>query len=112
AAYLDLADEDAVSRLIDEAKREPIQADGVLAEARTLRSQVYAWFTKPGPTSFDVVASYAEKAAKVSAFRRHPDGVGRWRVTEDAGLWLPVYAADQYAAQLLDHSPRLHSLHI
>src|SRR4029078_12853040 len=91
--------------LIDEAKREPIQADGVLAEARTLRSQVYACFTKPSPTSFDVDAGYAEKAAKVSAFRRHPDGVGRWRVTEDAGLWLPVYAAAQSAADLLPDRP-------
>jgi DNA-binding SARP family transcriptional activator/predicted RNA-binding Zn ribbon-like protein len=101
AGYLDLADDDTVSRLIDEAKREPIQANGVLTEARTLRSHLYACFTEPSPTAFGVVADYAEKAAKVSTFRRHPDGVGRWRISEDAGLWLPVYAAAHCAADLL-----------
>jgi predicted RNA-binding Zn ribbon-like protein len=74
----------------------------VLAEARTLRTHLYACLTRPDATaSFDVVAGYAEAAAKQSRFGRDADGLGRWQVAASAGLRLPVYAAARSAAELL-----------
>jgi len=100
--YLDLADQPTVSRLIDEARRDAAEADAVLTEARTLRTHLYTCLTLPdAPASFDIVAGYAEAAAKVSRFARDRDGLGRWRLAESAGLRLPVYAAARTAADLL-----------
>jgi DNA-binding SARP family transcriptional activator/predicted RNA-binding Zn ribbon-like protein len=102
AGYLDLADQPTVSRLIDEANRDPRHAAEVLTEARTLRTHLYACLTLPdAPASFDIVAEYAEAAARQSRFGRDGDGLGRWRVGASAGLRLPVYAAARGAAELL-----------
>jgi len=100
--YFDLADHQTVSRLIDEAKQDPLHAAAVLAEARTLRAHLYACLTRPDTdASFDIVARYAEAAAKESRFARDGDGLGHWRLTESAGLRLPLYAAARSAAELL-----------
>jgi DNA-binding SARP family transcriptional activator/predicted RNA-binding Zn ribbon-like protein len=102
AGYLDLADHQTVSRLVEEAKRDPLHAAAVLAEARTMRTHLYACLTRPDTrASFDVVAGYAEAAARESRFGRDSDGLGQWRLAESAGLRLPLYAAARSAADLL-----------
>jgi DNA-binding SARP family transcriptional activator len=102
AGYVDLADQQTVGRLVDEAKRDPLQADAVLAEARTFRTHLYACLTRADPTSsFEIVAGYAEAAAKESRFTRDGDGLCHWRLAESAGLRLPVLAAARSAAELL-----------
>jgi len=102
AGYVDLADQQTVSRLIDEADRDPLQAAAVLAEARNLRAHLYACLTRPiTPSSFDVVARYAEAAARESRYVRDGDGLGQWRLSESCGLRLPLYAAAGSAAELL-----------
>jgi predicted RNA-binding Zn ribbon-like protein len=102
AGYLDLADHQTVSRLVDEAKRDPLHAAAVLAEARTMRTHLYACLTRPDTrASFDIVAGYAEAAARESRFGRDSDGLGQWRLAESAGLRLPLYAAARSAADLL-----------
>jgi DNA-binding SARP family transcriptional activator/predicted RNA-binding Zn ribbon-like protein len=102
AGYLDLADQETVGRLIDEANRDPLHAAAVLTEARTLRTHLYECLTRPdAPASFDIVAGYAEAAAAQSRFARDVDGLGRWRLAESAGLRLPLYAAARSAADLL-----------
>lgn len=100
--YVDLADQQTVSRLVDEANHDPRQASAVLAEARSLRTHLYACLTRPSaPSSFDVVAGYAEAAAKESRYVRDGDGLGQWRLSESCGLRLPLYAAARSAAELL-----------
>ena len=102
AGYVDLADQRTVTRLIAEAKHDPLYAAAVLAEARTLRAHLYACLTRTDPqSSFDIVARYAESAAKESRFSRDGDGLGQWRLAESAGLRLPLYAAARSAAELL-----------
>ena len=102
ASYLDLADYSTVSRLVEEASRDPLPAAAVLAEARTLRTHLYACLTRTdAPASFDVVAGYAEAAAKESRFTLDADGLGQWRLAESTGLRLPLYAAARSAAELL-----------
>jgi SARP family transcriptional regulator, regulator of embCAB operon len=102
AGYLDLADHQTVDRLLEEAKHNPLRAVAVLDEARLLRSHLYACLTRPDPTdSFDIVAGYAEAAAKESRYIRNDDGLGRWHVADTAGLRLPLYAAARSAAELL-----------
>ena len=102
AGYVGLIDHQTVSRLLHEAKADQLTAAAVLAEARTLRSHLYACLTRPDATdSFDVVARYAEAAAKQSRFGRDGDGLGRWAVAPSAGLRLPLYAAARSAAELL-----------
>ena len=102
AGYVDLADHETVGRLLDEARRDPLTAAAVLDEARTLRSHLYACLTRTDPeSSFDVVARYAEAAARESRFGRDSDGLGRWRLAESAGLRLPVLAAARSGAELL-----------
>jgi predicted RNA-binding Zn ribbon-like protein len=102
AGYLDLADQPTVTRLLDAAKRDPLTAAAVLDEARILRSHLYACLTRPDATeSFEVVAGFAEAAAKESRFTRDDDGLGRWQVAGSAGLRIPLYAAARSAADLL-----------
>jgi DNA-binding SARP family transcriptional activator/predicted RNA-binding Zn ribbon-like protein len=102
AGYVGLADHQTVSRLLDEAKADQLTAAAVLAEAKTLRSHLYACLTRPEATaSFDVVARYAEAAAKESRFGRDGDGLGRWEVAPSAGLRLPLFAAARSGAELL-----------
>jgi DNA-binding SARP family transcriptional activator/predicted RNA-binding Zn ribbon-like protein len=102
AGYLDLADQRTVNRLLDDAKSDPLQAAAVLDEARILRGHLYACLTRSDATeSFDIVAGYAEAAAKQSRFSRSDDGLGRWQIAGTAGLRLPLYAAARSAAELL-----------
>jgi DNA-binding SARP family transcriptional activator/predicted RNA-binding Zn ribbon-like protein len=100
--YVDLADQRTVDRLIDEGAHDPGEAAAALAEAQSLRTHLYACLTRPDEqSSFDVVARYAEAAARESRFGRDSDGLGRWRLAESAGLQLPIYAAAGSAAELL-----------
>ncbi len=100
--YMDLADEPTVTRLVEEARRTPDEAAVVLHEARTLRTQLYAYLTDPGNhAAFEVVARYVEAAARVSVFRRDDDGLGQWSLTPGAGLRIPLHAAARAAADLL-----------
>jgi SARP family transcriptional regulator, regulator of embCAB operon len=100
--YVDLADEDTVTRLLDQGEREPANAAAVLEDARRLRVHLYTSLTEPADTaSFAVVAGYAEAAVKVSRFGRDRDGLGQWRLTDAAGLRLPLYAAAKAGADLL-----------
>jgi DNA-binding SARP family transcriptional activator/predicted RNA-binding Zn ribbon-like protein len=100
--YVDLVDQATVSRLAADARRDPPGAAAVLDEARLLRTHLYQCLTTPeAPVSFDIVAGYAEAAARHSRFGRDDTGLGRWRVAGSAGLRLPLYAAARSAAELL-----------
>jgi DNA-binding SARP family transcriptional activator/predicted RNA-binding Zn ribbon-like protein len=102
AEYVDLADQRTVTRLLDEAGHDPLHAAAVLEDARTLRRHLYACLTRPDATeAFDIVARYAEEAAKQSQFRRDSDRLGRWQIADTAGLGLPLHAAARTAADLL-----------
>jgi DNA-binding SARP family transcriptional activator len=102
AGYVDLADDDTITRLLDGSERDPHGAAAILDEARRLRVHLYTCLTEPDDTtSFAVVASYAEAAAKVSQFGRDRDGLGQWRLADAAGLRLPLYAAAKAGADLL-----------
>jgi DNA-binding SARP family transcriptional activator/predicted RNA-binding Zn ribbon-like protein len=102
AGYVDLADDDVVTWLLDSAERDPSAAIEILEEARRLRVHLYTCLTSPDdPASFAVVARYAEAAAKVSQFGRDRDGLGQWRLASSAGLRLPLYAAAAAGADLL-----------
>jgi predicted RNA-binding Zn ribbon-like protein len=102
ASCVDLADDGTVTRLLDRAERDPDGAAEVLDEARRLRVHLYTSLTEPDDTaSFAVVAGHAEAAAKESRFGRDRDGLGRWRLSESAGLRLPLLAAAKAGADLL-----------
>lgn len=108
AGHVGLVDDVSVSRLLQLAGRDPDQAAEVLVEARRLRAELYACLTDPDDRrAFDVVARYAEAAAKVLVFRRDTDGRGRWWPDLAAGLRLPLHAAAWSAAQLLADPRRL-----
>jgi SARP family transcriptional regulator, regulator of embCAB operon len=107
AEYVDLADQSVVSQLLGEARDDPMHAAAVLEEARTLRRQLYACLTAADAAeAFDIVARYAEQAAQESRFRRDGDGLGRWQVSDSAGLRLPLHAAARTAADLLSDPRR------
>ncbi|MGH3746912.1 MAG: BTAD domain-containing putative transcriptional regulator, partial [Micromonosporaceae bacterium] len=100
--YMDLADDDTVSHLLQEAHRHPDEAVQVLHEARTLRNHLYACLTGPNVTeSHDIVARYVEDAAAVARLGWAEDGLARWRLPLTCGLRLPVYAAARTAGELL-----------
>jgi len=102
AGYLDLIDDSTVTRLIRQARRRPAEAAAILDEARVLRSQLYAYLRNPQDArAFATVARFVEAAAKVSVFRRDSAGLGRWTLSPEAGLRLPVHAAARAAADLL-----------
>jgi SARP family transcriptional regulator, regulator of embCAB operon len=102
AGHHGLTDEPTVGRLLREAARDPVEAAAVLDEARELRAHVHACLTDPGDArAFEAVARHAEAAAKVSVYVRGADCLGRWAVSHEAGLRLPVYAAARSAAELL-----------
>jgi SARP family transcriptional regulator, regulator of embCAB operon len=102
SGYMDLADEPTVTRLLDQARRQPVEAAAVLNEARVLRRHLYAYLTNPDDAAaFAVVAKFIEAAAKVSVFARDSAGLGRWMLARDASLRLPVHAAARAAADLL-----------
>ncbi|MGH3664080.1 MAG: BTAD domain-containing putative transcriptional regulator [Micromonosporaceae bacterium] len=100
--YMDLAPENTVTWLLQEAQRDPDQARATLEEARVLRANLYAYLTDANDTrAFKVVAQYAEAAAKMSVFDRREDGLGRWSLSSAAGLDLPVHAAARAGAELI-----------
>jgi DNA-binding SARP family transcriptional activator/predicted RNA-binding Zn ribbon-like protein len=102
AEYLDLADDATVTRLIAQAEHRQHEATTVLDEARRLRTHLYTCLTEPDDAgSFAVVARHAAEARKASHLVRDRDGLGQWRLTEAAGLRLPLYAAANSAADLL-----------
>ncbi|GAB1689150.1 BTAD domain-containing putative transcriptional regulator [Krasilnikovia sp. M28-CT-15] len=102
AGHVDLADGWVVTRLLTAARRDPVAAADVLAEARELRAQMYACLTDDrDAAAFKAVADAAESAGRSATFARGSDGLGCWRISPSAGLRLPVRAAALAAAQLL-----------
>lgn len=108
AGYAGLADDAAVNRLRDLARRQPEAAEEVLAQARSLRTALYECLTDPGNSpAFDTVARSAETAARTMVFGRDRDGRGRWRAALTSGLWLPMHGVAWSAAELLADARRL-----
>ncbi|MEV0426943.1 BTAD domain-containing putative transcriptional regulator [Micromonospora sp. NPDC050495] len=108
AGHAGLLDDVSVSRLIHLDRRDPGRAAEVLAEARRLRSALHDCLVDPDDRpAFDVVARYAEAAAKVLVFRRETDGRGHWWPELTAGLRTPLHAVAWSAAQLLADPRRL-----
>jgi DNA-binding SARP family transcriptional activator len=108
AGHVGLVDDVSVSRLLHLARRDPGQAEAVLAEARGLRHALYGCLTEPDDRhAFEVVARYAEAAAKELVFRRESDGRGRWGQELGSGLRVPLHAVAWSAAQLLADPRRL-----
>jgi SARP family transcriptional regulator, regulator of embCAB operon len=102
AEHMDLADETTVSRSLRLARRAPDRAAAVLRRARLLRADLYACLTDPGDErSFAAVAGFARAAAGASVFARDGSGLGRWVLTAEAGLEVPLHAAANSAADLL-----------
>lgn len=102
AGYVDLVDERTTSVLVDEARRRPDEAAAALDEARTLRAHLHSHLTGAEEhRAFRAVADFAETAARMSVFDLDDDGLGRWSLTKEAGLMLPVHAAARAAADLL-----------
>jgi SARP family transcriptional regulator, regulator of embCAB operon len=107
AGHLDLAEDWLVSGLLKQARQQPSDAAAVLEEARELRTQLYAALTDPEDVrAFTVVAGMAEEAARISAFVRGEDGLGRWRLSPSAGLRLPLLGVARSAAELLGDPAR------
>ncbi|MEU4478196.1 BTAD domain-containing putative transcriptional regulator [Micromonospora sp. NPDC023966] len=108
AGHVGLVDDVSVSRLVHLGRRDPDRAEAVLAEARGLRHALYGCLTEPDDRhAFEVVARYAEAAAKELVFRRETDGGGRWWPELGAGLRMPLHAVAWSAAQMLADPRRL-----
>jgi predicted RNA-binding Zn ribbon-like protein len=108
AGYMGLADDRTVTRLSTEARRRPGAAGRVLETAKELRTRLYECLLDPADASaFRTVAQFAEAAATTSVFIRGTDGLGRWGVSPEAGLQLPVHAVARAAADLLSDPRRL-----
>jgi DNA-binding SARP family transcriptional activator len=108
AGYMGLADDWTVTRLLKEARRRPGEAGEALETAKELRTRLYDCLADPADTSaFRAVAQFADSAATMSVFTRGPDALGRWRISPDAGLLLPVHAVARAAAELLADPRRL-----
>ncbi len=106
--YAGLADDAAVSRLLDLARRTPDVAAAELDLARALRSCVYRVLAEPSDRqAFAEFTRHAEAAAKTLTFTRDADGMGSWQPALTAGLRLPAYAAAWSAAELLADPRRL-----
>jgi DNA-binding SARP family transcriptional activator/predicted RNA-binding Zn ribbon-like protein len=108
--YVDLVDDRTVTRLLGQARESPLDAASIMDEARRLRAQLYACLTGPDDIrAFDGVAAHARAASRVADFVRVDGGLGRWRVSGQAGLRLPVHAVALSAADLLA-DPRRHTV--
>ncbi|MDG4764080.1 BTAD domain-containing putative transcriptional regulator [Solwaraspora sp. WMMD406] len=108
AGHQGLLDDDAVSRLLAAAGRDPLGAAAVLDEARHLRDRLYACLTDPANSrAFAAVARHVEAAARDAVFRCGPDGLGRWHPSGGAGLRAPLHAAARSAGELLADPRRL-----
>ncbi|UOB11488.1 ABATE domain-containing protein [Streptomyces sp. HP-A2021] len=102
AGHLDLIEDGQVTRLREQALRQPAEAAAVLDEARRLRTDLYACLTDPQDgRAFKSVAGAVEDAARLSVFTRGEDGLGRWQPSPAAGLRLPVCAVARNAGELL-----------
>ncbi len=107
AGHLDLIEERQVTRLREEARRQPDEAALVLDEARRFRTDLYACLTDPQDgRAFKAVAARVERAARLSVFTRGEDGLGRWRPSPSTGLPLPVHAVAHSVAELLADARR------
>ncbi|WP_338781364.1 BTAD domain-containing putative transcriptional regulator [Streptomyces sp. DG1A-41] len=102
AGHLDLIEDRQVTRLREQALRQPTEAAAVLDEARRFRADLYACLTDPQDgRAFKAVAGVVEDAARLSVFTRGEDGLGRWQPSPSAGLRLPVCAVARSAGELL-----------
>ncbi|QNP71284.1 ABATE domain-containing protein [Streptomyces roseirectus] len=102
AGHMDLTDPRTVTRLRDQALRQPADAAAELARAREFRTHLYACLTDPGDTrAFASLARTVEEAAAHSVFVRDESGVARWRLSPGTGLRLPLHAIAQKAGELL-----------
>ncbi|WP_416970432.1 BTAD domain-containing putative transcriptional regulator [Streptomyces sp. 4F14] len=102
AGHLDLIGDRSVTRLREQALREPEEAAAVLEEARRFRTDLYACMTDRHNTSaFTAVARTVEAAAARSRLTRDDQGLARWRPAPSAGLRLPLHAIAHSAAELL-----------
>lgn len=107
AGHLDLIEDRQVTRLREQALRQPAEAAAVLDEARRLRTDLYACLTDPQDgRAFKAVAGAVEDAARLSVFTRGEDGLGRWQPSPAAGLRLPVCAVARSAGELLSDPRR------
>jgi DNA-binding SARP family transcriptional activator/predicted RNA-binding Zn ribbon-like protein len=110
--YVDLADDRVVTSLLRQGREHPLEAASILDEARHLRTRLYASLTEPDDVrAFDAVAAHAKAAARVADFVRDESGLGRWRVSRQAGLRLPIHAIALSAANLLA-DPRRHTVRV
>ncbi|QWB24305.1 MULTISPECIES: BTAD domain-containing putative transcriptional regulator [Streptomyces] len=107
AGHLDLIEERTVTRLRDQAVRQPAEAAAALDEARRFRTDLYTCLTDPQDgRAFKAVAGVVEDAARLSVFTRGEDGLARWRPSPSTGLRLPLYAVARNAAELLADARR------
>jgi predicted RNA-binding Zn ribbon-like protein len=107
AGHADLADPGIVARLTRLGRRSPREASAILDEARQLRRYIYDCLVHAhDKESFAIVARYARAAVRESEFVQDDAGLGRWRLSAEAGLRLPLYAAAQSAAELLSDPRR------
>ncbi|MFM9611788.1 SARP family transcriptional regulator [Streptomyces sp. V2] len=102
AGHLDLIGGRSVTRLREQALREPAEAAAVLAEAHRFRADLYACLTdRHDRSAFAAVARTAEAAAARSRLTRDELGLARWQPAPSAGLRLPLHAVAHSAAELL-----------
>ncbi|WP_431968290.1 BTAD domain-containing putative transcriptional regulator [Actinacidiphila sp. bgisy160] len=102
AGHLDLAEQRLVTRLLQEARQRPAEADAALDEARAFRDDLYTCLTDPrNARAFKAVAYLAQEAARHSLLVRDGDGLAQWRLSSAAGLRLPLLATARSAAELL-----------
>ncbi|EST38801.1 hypothetical protein N566_05485 [Streptomycetaceae bacterium MP113-05] len=100
--HLGLADEAAVSRLLEQAEESPDGAAAVLRETRQFRGSLYTCLTRPGDgAAFAAVSRAVEEASAGARFGLGPDGLARWRSSPAQGLRLPLGAVALSAAELL-----------
>lgn len=102
AYHMDLIEERSVTRLREQALRQPDEAAAALTEARRFRTNLYTCLTGPEDArAFKVVAGTVEDAARHSVFTRGEDGLGHWHPAPSAGLRLPLLAVARSAGELL-----------
>ncbi len=107
AGHMGMIDDETTTSLVDAARRRPDAAAEVLDEARVLRANLRACLVNTGDRdAFRAVAHRADDAARVSAFDIDDDGLGRWVLSADAGLQLPLHAAAWAGAELLADARR------
>ncbi|WP_430788225.1 CGNR zinc finger domain-containing protein [Actinoplanes sp. G11-F43] len=100
--YVNLIDEAAVNRLLEQAKWDPGQAGRLIEDALALRSHLYRCLTDTDDqVAFGAVARHAESAARAMTYTWNNAGRGRWQPNPDSHLHLPTHAIAWSAAELL-----------